>query len=245
LGAAALAAAEGRRERPWRFARRRAVESQPSVAAPPVVARRSVQKSTEVAAPTQATVVRDDAETRLDKTIAKAPPTDAASRASWAAAESGSRSRRWRSYVAFAGLLVAAAIAVAALEISSRGGSKVTGPLKDTEITAAVHQFASDYSHHDVQALARLLASDVTRVDPSSIQHGRAAVLKEYEGQFTTKPVPVSYALSHLTVVPGWAGRAQAQYTLTVSGGGTLSGHVVFGLQQDGSRAQVALISTQ
>jgi hypothetical protein len=46
-------------------------------------------------------------------------------------------------------------------------------------------------------------------------------------------------------VVPGGAGRAQAQYTLTVSGGGTLSGHVVFGLQQDGSRAQVALISTQ
>jgi hypothetical protein len=85
----------------------------------------------------------------------------------------------------------------------------------------------------------------VTRVDPSSVQHGRTAVLKDYEDQFVTKPIPTGYVLSHLAVVSGWAGRVQGDYTLTVTGGGTLSGNVVFGVQRTGDRVQIALISTQ
>ncbi len=244
LGTAALAAGEGRRERPWHFSRRpRQVESELRVAESPLVAPASDQKPAQAPEPTKATVVQGEAETKFAKTMMKMPQTDA----TWADAEAGRRSRRrpYAAGAAFALLLVVAALAIAVIHLSTDSGSKVTGPLTGSEITGAVQQFATDYSKRDVRSLARLLASDVTRVDPSTVQHGRAAVLKEYQAQFTTKPVPVRYVLSHVNVVPGWAGRAQAQYTLTVSGGGTLSGHVVFGLQQDGNRAQVALISTQ
>ena len=87
-------------------------------------------------------------------------------------------------------------------------GPRRAGPLTGAEINATVHDFASDYSKHDVRSLSRLLASDVSRVDPLSSQHGRAAVLHEYESQFTTRPVPTSYVLSDLKVSAG-LGRAR------------------------------------
>ncbi|HEX3802130.1 MAG TPA: serine/threonine-protein kinase [Solirubrobacteraceae bacterium] len=247
LGAAALAAALGHRDRPWRFGRRSlGTDLGPSLAPLPVSASPSGRGSARVAEPAAATVVRDDADTKLFKTAVMPLPTEVAP----PRVDLGhdSRSRRKRPYVlgaALAAALVAAALAVGVIELSTDRASKGTGPLTTADITKAVHQFATDYSKRDLHSLARLLASDVSRVDPSSTQHGHTAVLEEYEAQFTTKPVPARYVLSHLTVTSGWAGRAQAQYALTVSGGATLSGHVVFGLQRDRNRIQVALISTQ
>ncbi len=137
------------------------------------------------------------------------------------------------------------AVAIGALIVITHRGPRPPGPLTSRQIDAAVHDFATDYSNHDVRSLSRLLASDVSRVDPLTAQHGLAAVLHEYESQFSTKPVPTRYVLGDLKVMPGWAGRAEGEYTLTVEGGGQLSGHVVFGLERTGNRVQVALISTQ
>jgi hypothetical protein len=244
LGTAALAAVQGRAARPWRLTRRSRwpTDTGAGVELRPVPLR-------PLADATSATVVRDDAQTNLART-AVMPAAEGATRvAPRGASESELGSTRRRRPYAVVGVLGAAlagaALVVGVIELTSDSGSKPAGPLARREITAAVHRFATDYSNHNVRSLGRLLAPDVARIDPSSAQHGRAAVLKEYKAQFTTKPVPTKYVLSHLTVTPGWAGRAQAQYTLTFSGGDTAAGHVVFGLQRDGSSIQVALISTE
>jgi hypothetical protein len=244
LGTAALAAAQGRGARPWRLARlsRRPTDTGAGVELRPVPLR-------PLADATSATVVRDDAQTNLARTAVMPAAEEATRVAPRGPSESELGSTRRRRPYAVVGVLGAAlagaALVVGVIELTSDSGSKPAGPLARREITAAVDRFATDYSNHNVRSLGRLLAPDVARIDPSSAQHGRAAVLKEYKAQFTTKPVPTKYVLSHLTVTPGWAGRAQAQYTLTFSGGDTAAGHVVFGLQRDGSRIQVALISTE
>ena len=173
-------------------------------------------------------------------------PTEVADRVP--GANSGASHGRGRArpvHMAVLAGLAAAAIAVGAIILSAQHGPRPAGPLSGAQINAALRDFATDYSRHDVRGLSRLLAANVSRVDPSSSQLGRAAVLREYESQFATRPVPRSYALSDVRITPGWAGRAEGQYTLTVTGGGHLSGHVVFGLERAGNRVQVALISTR
>ena len=246
LGLAALAAAQGSRGRPWLFARR----SQPEVAVPspppeptPVV---SPGEATRVAESPQTTVVRGDAETKVARTAVMPAPAEETSRLAGAAnGRRPWRSRLRRADVALMGGILAVAVAIGALIAITHNGPRPAGPLTTGQIDAAVRDFATDYSNHDVRSLSRLLALDVTRVDPSTAEHGRAAVLDEYESQFSTKPVPTRYVLGDVKVTPGWAGRAEGQYTLTVEGGGQLSGHVVFGLERTGNRVQVALISTQ
>jgi ketosteroid isomerase-like protein len=271
LGTAALAAAQGRGDRPWRLTRRGRgagaaagldLRPVPGPSPIPVLAPEPVlgpvpgsvgasdHKQPPASDATSATVVRDDAQTKLSRTAVMPPPPDATRVAPRGAYGSGGSGRSWRHrpFAVAAGLgaaVVVAAVAVGVIELGNNSGPKPVGPLATSEITAAVQRFATDYSRHDVRSLSQLLASDVTRIDPSNAEHGRAAVIKEYKTQFTTKPVPTKYTLSDLTVIPGWAGRAHAQYTLTLTGGGTASGHVVFGLQRDGNRVQVALISTQ
>jgi predicted Ser/Thr protein kinase len=243
LGSAAITAAERTRNGAWGFLRRSrrddATASRPEIAQG---ADQTLKRASEIAA----TVVSGDAETRVARTVvmpslsADSSPADAAP----------GRNRRFLGSRAhpvdalMAAALLVTAIALAVIELSANSSSAPGGALTAGEITTAVHQFANDYSTHDVHSLGRLLAADVTRVDPSSAQHGRAAVLKDYESQFATEGARVSYALSHVSVITGWAGRAQAMYTLRGSGG-TVSGRVVFGLQRDADRVQVALISTQ
>jgi serine/threonine-protein kinase len=246
LGSSALAAAHGRGQRGWRFARR----SEPEVASPivtsvPVMA--PAPEATRVADPARPTVVRGDAETKLARTAMMPAPAEETSRLPGAAHGRRPWQLRPRGVdLALLGGLLAVVVAIAVIIlVTDHGPRRASGPLTGGQINAAVHDFATDYSRHDVRSLSRLLASDVSRVDPSSSQHGRAAVLREYESQFTTRPVPTSYVLGDLRVTPGWAGRAEGEYTLTVAGGGHLSGHVVFGLQRTGNRAQLALISTQ
>jgi predicted Ser/Thr protein kinase len=247
LGAAALAAARGRRYKPRRLAQRSQAEAAvPSLPTGPQPVAPPETGVTRVADPGRATVVSGDAETRLARTAVMPAPADETRRLPGAA-----RNRRpWRTRprgvdLALFGGLVAVAVAIAVIIAISDRSPHRTGPLTGPQINAAVHAFATDYSRHDVRSLARLLAADVSRVDPSGSERGRAAVLHEYESQFTTNPVPTGYMLSDLSVTPGWAGRAEAQYTLTVAGGGQLSGHVVFGLERTGNRVQVALISTR
>jgi serine/threonine-protein kinase len=267
LGAAALAAAQGRRVGPSRFGRRsRAVEppASPAISAPPrapVQPRRPVDEPAgqgdlptvvrgedkTVVRGEEKTVVRGDEPTRTRTAVMPKPATPGGAPADQTS-DGHLDPRRQRKRTIAATLLLLAIVVVALVALAlSRGGSKTpSGALTASEITTAVHHFATDYSHHDLHSLSGLLASDVTRVDPTSAQRGRAAVLAQYSRQFTTKPIPTGYAISSLSVTPGWAGRAQARYTLTLTGGGTLSGNVVFGVQRGrGGRAQVALISTR
>jgi serine/threonine-protein kinase len=246
LGASALATAHSRRQRGWSFARRSEPEVPPPiVSSVPVMA--PAADPTRVADPTRPTVVRTDAKTKLDRTAVMPAPADETSRLPGAAHGRRPWQMRPRGVdLALLGGLLAVVLAIAAIIlVTAHGPRRAAGPLTGKQINAAVHDFATDYSRHDVRSLSRLLATDVSRVDPSSSQHGRAAVLREYESQFTTRPVPTGYVLGDLKVTPGWAGRAEGEYTLTVAGGGHLSGHVVFGIQRTGNRAQLALISTQ
>lgn len=250
LGAAALAAAQGRRHGPRRLVRRPRPGDAPPPPGPiplPFVVDPQVNEPVGATGErTKATVVRGDVETRIAKTAVMKPPTEATRRVPGSsAARTAARARPRLIAAALAVAVGAVAVAVLVIVLSTGGGGRPAGPLTAKQITAAVQSFASDYSRRDIHSLSRLLASDVTRVDPDSVQHGRTAVLDEYRRQFVTKPVPTRYALGPLTVATGWAGRAEGPYTLTVSGGGTLSGHVVFGLQRTAGRVQVALISTR
>ena len=264
LGAAALAAAHVREQADtgsgaaaksegslWADEARRAQAApgaQPQ-AEPTSVAQSAVPGEAEtVVRGEEQTVMRGEERTRLAQTRIR--PLDAAVAGGGAAAaaadhERGHRRRRVLALTALA-VVVLMAVAAALIALPGSGPRTPAGPLTGSEITGAVRRFATDYGHRDTGALSRLLAPNVTRVDPSSVQHGRSAVLSEYEHQFVTRPVPVAYRVSDLSVTPGWAGRAQANYTLIVEGGGTLPGAVVFGLQRAGDgRVQIALISTR
>jgi len=259
LGEAALAAAHERRGRSWRFAPRPHPEAAvpsghpvplivpvPDPAPDPVPRPVAGTAATRVADPVRPDVAGGEAETKWARTAMMPPPAAETSRLP-GVTPAGRRGRprlRGVDVVLFSGL-VAVAVAVAAIIVITHQGRRPAGPLTGAQITAAVRDFATDYSHRDVRSLSRLLAPDVSRVDPSTAQHGRAAVLHDYEAQFSTRPVPTGYVLSDLKVTPGWAGRAEGEYTLTVTGGGHLSGHVVFGLERSGNRVQVELISTR
>ncbi len=256
LGAAALAAAQGRGVEPssqapavrsdgplWADAAPGAQAAPPAQPQPPEDETRAT-----VVRGREETVVRGEERTHLAQTAMM--PLDATHRGPGgaAAAADAGRGKRARQRILAIAALVAVIAAVVAVVILAGGSGTGTQPgrLSVAQITTAVHQFATDYGNRDLGALSRLLAPDVTRVDPSSVQHGRSAVLAEYRQQFDTKPVPTRYTVGRLSVTPGWAGRAQAEYTLTVTGGGTLNGEAVFGVQRalDG-RVQVALISTR
>ena len=244
LGSAALAAAQPRRLRSGRRGRREQPAESPAVRAPAALVKlRAPEPSVEAA--DQPTNVPGEERTRVRTMLM---PTRTARDAT---EDRASQRREWSETTRRRGLIAAlvavlAAVAAAVVVLASSGAGRPTGPLTTSEITAAVQSFGVDYGHHDLRALSGLLAPNVMRVDPSSIQRGRPAVLSQYSQQFKTKPVPTGYAVSDLTVTPGWAGRARAQFTLTVTGGGKLTGQVVFGLERGSAgRVQLALISTR
>jgi serine/threonine-protein kinase len=245
LGAAALAAAQGRRLRSTRRGRpeQRAADAAVPTRAAPIKLRR-LELVADAEAAEQATVVHPGEERTRVRTIIMPTRPAAETAAERSSNEQPSGSRR-RALIACL-LAVLAAVAAAVALLSGSTGSRPTGPLTAPEIRAAVDRFGVDYGHHDLHALSGLLAPNVMRVDPSSVQRGRPAVLSQYSRQFGTRPVPTGYAVSNLAVTPGWAGRAHAQFTLTVDGGGRFRGDVVFGLKRgSGGRVQIALISTR
>jgi hypothetical protein len=186
--------------------------------------------------------VRGEEQTKVDGPAAASAGVDAEPRTRWSARRSA-RSRP-RTLAALAGAVLLAAV-IAAVVVVAGGTSRVApGPLTGAEISSVVQHFAGAYGDRDGGSLARLLAADVTRVDATGAEHGRAAVLREYERQFRTRPIPVGYGLSALRITPGWAGRARGRFTLTLRSGGTISGDVTFGLERIGGRVQIGLIAT-
>ena len=173
-------------------------------------------------------------------------PGETATILSATAVQTGKRGRNGRgrgALVAALLVVVIAAVVVAALLPAS--SPRPVGPLTSAQATGAVQAFARAYSHRDTAAMARVLAPAVVRVSTSASEHGRAAVLSDYTGQFRSNPVPIGYELSHLHVSPGWVARATADYTLKLRGGGSVRGHVVFGVQRVDGRARIGLIATR
>jgi serine/threonine-protein kinase len=150
--------------------------------------------------------------------------------------------RRLLALAAAVTLLVAAAVAAAALALSAR--TRPPGPLTGADIASAVHAFAGAYGHRDSNALASLLAADVTRVTPGATERGRAAVAAVYRRQLTDGSI-VGYQVATLEVVPGWVGRASARYSILRIGRPTVSGRVTFGIERVRGRIRIGLIAAQ
>jgi predicted Ser/Thr protein kinase/ketosteroid isomerase-like protein len=244
LGTAALAAAQsGRRTRIPRYLRLAAADREPEPGEEP----------TRLRPPTRATVVAGEHPRRepgAGVTAVTARRGLAFARGFWGGGAKARRERQRRRTATIAAvtvvvLVVAAAIVVAVIALPGKHKTAPPGPLTGAEITAVVQQFATAYGDADGTALAAVLAPDVTRIDLTGTQKGEAAVLSEYEQQFKTKPVPIGYTLSGLAVHAGWVGRATADYSVKLKGGGSLGGHVVFGLERARGRAEIALIATE
>ncbi len=140
------------------------------------------------------------------------------------------------------GVAVAAVVVILILHTSP---AKPVRPFSPAQVTAVVQRFAAAYSGRDTGALSALLAPSVTRVAPTSVERGAAAVLSDYRRQFKTKPLPVAYRLSGMVTTGGWVGRAAGTYTLALKGGTTVSGHVAFAVERISGRSVIALIATQ
>jgi hypothetical protein len=152
--------------------------------------------------------------------------------------------RRGPVVVAAAALLVAIAAVAVVLGLHTAKAKPLT-PFSRSQVSVEVNAFANAYSRRDSTAMSALLAPGVTRRDPTGVEQGVAAVLANYRKQFTTQPVPIGYRLSGMVLTPGWVGRASGDYTVTLTGGGSLHGHVIFAIQRIGDRTVISLIVTQ
>ena len=184
---------------------------------------------------------------RLPATTARLPANgDAADNRSPAPTARISRARRRRAPwapVAAGTALVAAALAVLlALDAAPFDSDSASGPVTATEVRDVADSFAAAYAREDDDALRDLLSRDVARITPADSQRGRAAVLREYRGQFAAN-VTQDYRLTGLAVHGGAAGRATGRYVATRSGGAPITGRIALGVGRDGGRARVGLIA--
>jgi len=162
-----------------------------------------------------------------------------------AAAAARGPARAWLAALLLAGLVatIAAAGWVLASSSSSGKASPPAGPLTQGEIAGVVQRFAAAYGHRDPRALTALLAPTVTRVTGSSVEHGRPAVVAQYDAQLADRSV-VGYRLTRLQFEPGWIGRAAGSYEILRTGEANLVGGVTFAVERIGGRAEIALIAT-
>jgi predicted Ser/Thr protein kinase len=154
------------------------------------------------------------------------------------------RQRRGPVLITAAALLVVVAAVVVLVALHSSKPTPLE-PFTSAQVSAVVGEFADAYSGRNPAELRRVLAPNVTRLDPTHTEHGINAVLADYRSQFDTKPLPTGYSVSDLTVTGGWVGRASGTYKLALTGGTTLSGRVTFAVQRIGGRARIGLIVTQ
>jgi serine/threonine protein kinase len=231
LGEAAVAAAEGK---PIRWGPRLIRKPEPEQRGPalPAGARRLPH------APTAAE--RGTEPDRTQRIAADEVPTLVVS---GSGPDGSSRRRGPLAVAAAAGLVVLVAVLV--ILILHKSPARPATPFTRAQVDAIVQDFATAYSDHSTAGLSALLAPGVTRVAPTSIERGVATVLADYQRQFSTKPRPVSYQLSAMVTTGGWVGRSAGTYTLKLTGGSTVSGHVVFAVQRIGGRPMIGLIATE
>ena len=147
--------------------------------------------------------------------------------------------------LAAAAVALAAAAAVAvllALDAGPFASDEESGAVTAADVREVADSFAAAYAREDDDALGDLLSRDVARITPADSQRGRAAVLREYRGQFAAN-VTQDYRLTGLAVRAGAAGRATGSYVASRSGAGPITGRIVLGVHRDGGRARVGLIA--
>src|SRR3954471_7321966 len=154
------------------------------------------------------------------------------------------RKRRRR---AFAGLVLGIAAAGTAVALignpgDSGGAGRARSPLSTDEVRDVAQDFAQAYEAEDGRALRRVLTSDVQRVLPSGIAHGRARVVREYESQFRAQNTQ-GYELDNLSLQGGRAGRASGTYKVDRKGKQSIAGRIVFGVVRDRGQPRIALIA--
>ncbi len=140
--------------------------------------------------------------------------------------------------------VVAAGVAALLLVVGASGASDDGRPLSDSEVRGTVDRFARAYGREDREALASVLSRDVARVTFGDRQEGRAAVLREYEGQFAANTTE-GYELSDLEVQEGPLGRASGRYEAPRSGGSPITGAIAFGLRREEGRPRIGLIALE
>ena len=151
--------------------------------------------------------------------------------------------RPWAPAAAAVALAAAALVALLALlDAGPFESEAASGPLSAAEVREVADSFAAAYAREDDGALRDLLSRDVSRVTPADSQRGRAAVLREYRGQFASN-VTQDYRITGLAVRGGAAGRATGRYVATRSGDAPITGRIALGVGRDGGRARVGLIA--
>jgi predicted Ser/Thr protein kinase len=153
---------------------------------------------------------------------------------------------RRRRRVAVISLAVAMAIVIGVVTAALVAERTTTpdGPLSSSEVIGAARQFASAYGDRDAAALGRVLAAGVVRVSPTAAERGRAAVLSEYKSQFKSEPIR-AYELQDPVVTPGRVGRVSGRYTVRLRGHASITGTVAFGVERVAGRPVIGLIATQ
>jgi serine/threonine-protein kinase len=142
------------------------------------------------------------------------------------------------------GLAVLVALAAAVPALVDSGAGPRTGPLTSGEVSRTARSFARAYGREDTRALTRLLAPGVQRISPSDVQHGRRAVVAEYQRQFDIDTVE-AYRLQGMVVTAGRAGRASGRYVVRRAGRPPITGRVALGMERIGGRPRIRLIATE
>jgi serine/threonine-protein kinase len=153
---------------------------------------------------------------------------------------------RARVIIASAAVLIATAVAALAFALLTRDHKPSPGPMSSSQVLAPARGFAAAYGSRNARALGQLLSADVTRISTTAVEHGRAAVVAEYQRQFGSTPIHAYELAGIVATTTGDVGRVAARYTVVLGRGhGTVTGTVVFGVRRDASgRPVIGLIAT-
>ena len=156
--------------------------------------------------------------------------------------------RRARVVIGSVLVVIATAAAVVATTLLTRHHRhRPSGPLTDGEALTAARGFASAYGARNAGQLAGVLAADVTRISTTAVEHGRPAVMAEYEQQVRSTAIRAYELQDPVVTATGTVARVAAHYTVLLGGGhGEFTGTVVFGVERAASGGPViGLIATQ
>jgi predicted Ser/Thr protein kinase len=136
-----------------------------------------------------------------------------------------------------AGVLAAAAVAVAVIP---GGGNKVPppgSPVSDDEVERIADRFAKAYATEDAATIRQLITSDAERVLTAERQQGRDEVAAAYQRQFDENNI-TQFDLSEQQVSGGPVGRLTARYV-----SGAVTGRITFTVIRERTRPRITLIA--
>jgi serine/threonine-protein kinase len=206
----------------------------------PPAARTAARRPSRALAAPDANGARTAVVPRTTTPLADRPATPSPAAAATARLSPPRRPHTARLIAAGAGVAAASVVGIAAAT-GALGGDDPAAPLDAGDVRDAAGAFATAYAHEDAGALRDTLTTDVARVTPADAQRGRAAVVREYRGQFDANETE-SYSLDDIEIRPGRLARATGRYEATRAGGEPFTGRIVLGVRRDDGDARIALI---